>query len=109
MEVADMEGNGRRQVLGKVRLSRVLLLVLLLVLSGITLFPPWTYTYSRAGMSPVLWPAPRGFIFHPPRPIEGFEHAGIILDIGRLAVEWLAVASCAGAVYALVSLKKETV
>jgi hypothetical protein len=80
--------------------QRWLIFLLLLALAVVTLFPPWTYTYSKAGMSPVLRPAPRGFLFTPPEPlVRGSIYHGIILDLRRLFAEWVALLLSGCAIY----------
>ena len=100
-EVEPRGGRGRR--FPEAGLKRVLLLLLCLALAGVTLFPPWAYTYAKPGMSPALKPAPRVFILAPPTPRSG-NYAGISLDLHRLVTEFVAVLLVAGAVYALALL-----
>lgn len=76
--------------------------LVLIVLTG--LFPPWEYTFSgAAGGAPITSSRPARYapIFFPPKPADKSLVHGVRLDLRRLFVQWVLVASITGALMAL--------
>jgi len=56
------------------------------------LFPPWAYTFQRAGLSQIRKPAGYGFLLTPPVPESEESYAfGIVLDWSRLSAQVVAL------------------
>ncbi len=64
------------------RLQRGILCLGLLLIAGSGLFAPWNYTFQAKGISQVVKPAPRGWLFSPPSPEKVGRRSPInLLDI----------------------------
>lgn len=70
----------------------------LFLFAAMGLCPPWVYTFSAPGAATALKPAGYHLIFAPPAPEEEYKLAGVRIDIGRLLIQWAALATIVGAV-----------
>lgn len=85
-------------------LRRKIPLFALATMFAITLYPPWSYTFTQPGMAVVRKPGPRAFLFLPPSPERAWsERFGVVLDGSRLLVEFVAVAVGSGLIYVAVN------
>lgn len=72
-----------------------------ILIGAVTLFvfagcyPPWVRTFDRTGTHRQT-PAGYSLIFLPPSPEDNFN-AGVRIDITRLSIEWVLIASAASA------------
>ena len=63
------------------------------------LFPPWSFTYQREGISQIRKPAGYAFLLNPPTPQTENILCGIVLDWSRLGAQLLAITVTTGAVW----------
>ena len=90
--------GARRQI------RRIAILFILTASAAVLLFPPWAYTFTRPGMAVVFSPAPRTFVFAPPKTgYNRFTH-GLTLDWKRLSTELLAIGCVGGLIYSAIPL-----
>ncbi|MCP3963417.1 MAG: hypothetical protein GY719_36740 [bacterium] len=109
-------------------MQRGILFAGLLLIAASGLYAPWDYTFQAQGISQVVKPAPRAWLFRPP-PVEGAASSqtatsgrlsgflkqqhqadsrlGVVLAVRRLAVEWIVIAAAAGAGVALTHRRKK--
>lgn len=75
--------------------------VLLVVFLGTVFYPPWNRTYQTTGISQVVKPGPRAFLFSPPEPAppDGWRpdapNFGVAIAWDRLVLEWIVIGACA--------------
>jgi hypothetical protein len=64
--------------------------LIIIILMGAV--PPWTYTFTARSIYSEV-PAGYSFIANPPKPRDSSAAHGVKLDIVRLLVQWLIVAT----------------
>ena len=93
-----------RQAVYNTRGRWIAVFCILAAFAAVLLFPPWAYTFARQGAAVVYNPAPRSFVFIPPKPLNDGFAWGLILDWKRLSTELLAIGCIGGLIYCAVHL-----
>ena len=73
----------------------------LLVGAALAVYPPWNYTFSGENAVQVVKAGPRAPIWAPPAPERTGIRNGVVIDLSRLLVEWLAVGAVAAVLFTI--------
>ncbi len=114
----------------RIQVQRGILCLGLLLIAGSGLYAPWNYTFQAQGISQVVKPAPRAWLFSPtppeprsrasgvsstpvdllapqPYPRPSDPRYGVVLAVRRLVTEWIVIGAATGAALVILHSRRE--